>query len=526
MPPLEPLFLQSESLDWALAHIRRYGDTDLFPIPFEYEAHAAIWPAVREFLTGVDVANSETAANWKMMVPKHSAGFRGATQLSPFDALLYSALIYENSGQIEAFRRPKKERIACAYRIEPTPEGVFFGKDTGWNDFHAASDEMSSEENCTHVVCADISDFYNQVSHHRIQGALEQAGIDDNRTRVIERFLGNINARHHSRGIPVEPAVSILLAEACLADVDNVLRQQCRHTRYVDDFRIFCQSEAQAVQALHDLSEYLHTAHRLSLQTAKTFILSKEKFRAEELSDPETEERRAKEAGIVERIKELHVGEYGEWQEVEEEEIKKEEFKIAAEVLQNLFARVVKSRILPLGPARYLLRRAVAIRSRAIFRDLLDNLEKFLPVIREVVLYLTKVQNDKNRHLIGDYLVRLLRESPYGTLPFIQYWTLSVFHRVPASAPEETVFALAQQTHPAIRDRMLALTAAAYCRAEWVRGKKETWANTSPLAQRAIIWSSFALPHEERNHWLQPIRNNADPATRFLADGVFAMGLK
>ena len=125
---------------------------------------------------------------------------------------------------------------------------------------------------------------------------------------------------------------------------------------------------------------------------------------------------------------------------------------------------------------------------------------------------------------IGDYLVRLLRESPYGTLRFIQYWALSLFHRVPASAPEETVFALAQQAHPVIRDRMLALTATAYCRAEWVRGKKETWANTSPLAQRAIIWSSSALPHEERNHWLQPIRNNADPATKFLADGVFALG--
>src|SRR5205823_5637314 len=236
-----------------------------------------------------------------------------------------------------AFRRPKEERIACAYRIEPTPEGMFFGKETGWKDFHAASDEMSSSNSCRHVVCADISDFYNQVSHHRIQGALEQAGIEDNRTRVIERFLGNINAKHHSRGIPVGPAVSILLAEACLADVDNVLRQQYRHTRYVDDFRIFCQSASQAMQALHDLSEYLHTAHRLSLQTAKTFILSKETFRSDELGDPETEERRVKEAGIVERIKKLHVGHYGEWQEVEEEEIKKEEFKVAAEVLQNLF---------------------------------------------------------------------------------------------------------------------------------------------------------------------------------------------
>lgn len=71
---------------------------------------------------------------------------------------------------------------------------------------------------------------------------------------------------------------------------------------------------------------------------------------------------------------------------------------------------------------------------------------------------------------------------------------------------------------------MLALTAAAYGRAEWIRAKKETWANTSPLAQRATIWASRALPRDERSHWLQPIRNNADPATKFLADGVFVLG--
>ena len=172
-----------------------------------------------------------------------------------------------------------EERIACAYRLKLAADGTFFRKETGWSDFHSASDEMSVAEGCTHVVCADISDFYNQISHHRIQGALAQAGIEENRTRVIERFLSNINAKHHSRGIPVGPAVSILLAEACLADVDNFLRQQYRHTRYVDDFRTFCKSHADAVQALHDLSEFLHTAHRLSLQAGKTFILEREKFR-------------------------------------------------------------------------------------------------------------------------------------------------------------------------------------------------------------------------------------------------------
>jgi len=27
-----------EALDWSLAHVHKYGDTDIFPVPFEYEA--------------------------------------------------------------------------------------------------------------------------------------------------------------------------------------------------------------------------------------------------------------------------------------------------------------------------------------------------------------------------------------------------------------------------------------------------------------------------------------------------------
>jgi len=28
-------YLQNNSLDWALQHVLRYGDTDVFPVPFE-----------------------------------------------------------------------------------------------------------------------------------------------------------------------------------------------------------------------------------------------------------------------------------------------------------------------------------------------------------------------------------------------------------------------------------------------------------------------------------------------------------
>ncbi len=35
--------LQPESLDWAFTHTQRFGDTDIFPVPFEYEAIKHSW---------------------------------------------------------------------------------------------------------------------------------------------------------------------------------------------------------------------------------------------------------------------------------------------------------------------------------------------------------------------------------------------------------------------------------------------------------------------------------------------------
>ena len=194
------------------------------------------------------------------------------------------------------FRRPEGERIACAYRLRVSPDGQLFGKETGWKEFHEASQKHAQSDGCTHVVCADIADFYNQVSHHRLQGSLEQAGVPANTSHLVERMLSNINAKHHSRGIPVGPAVSVLLAEAALADVDNFIARKYRHTRYVDDFRIFCGSEEHAIGALHDLCEYLHTAHRLSLQSNKIKILEVADFSKSELHDPEESAERAREA--------------------------------------------------------------------------------------------------------------------------------------------------------------------------------------------------------------------------------------
>jgi hypothetical protein len=285
--------LSQASLDWALTHVLRYGDTDIFPTPFEFDAIAHSWNSIREEVSNIDLRTHQPGPARRILVPKPGGGFRVATQLDPVDSIIYAACLYEAADLIEASRIPANRRIACSYRVEIDANGRFFSATPGWRNFHEHSAELAASEGITHVLVADIADFYNQLSVHRVGNALEEAGIEQQRARDVERLLTLLNAKQ-SQGLPVGPYASILLAEAALNDVDMfLLRKGVQHVRYVDDIRVFCRSRRQAIEIQHDLTEYLHTAHRLSLESYKTSVLYVDRFVREELRDPEEEEKRA-----------------------------------------------------------------------------------------------------------------------------------------------------------------------------------------------------------------------------------------
>jgi len=513
---LKPIYLRTDSLHWSLLHIMRYGDTDIFPVPFEFEAYQSIFPEILKYLTSINLTEHEVNASIKLMVPKSSSGFRAATQLDPLDCLLYTAFVYEMSKEIEDYRIDVKRKIACSYRLDIQPNGQFFQKDNGWNDYHSNSEKLLEDKNCSFVLCADISDFYNQISHHRIQNALSSAKIDENQTRVFERFLNNINALQHSRGIPVGPAASILIAEICLTDVDNfLLRKGYNHTRYVDDFRIFCKSEQDAIQALHDLSDYLYKVHRLSLQSNKTRIYSKNDFRRIELNDPKELEQKAVQERISEFIINLDLPPYMSTEDITI--TNEEEAEFVRMSLKDMIKSLVNSDYLNIGLARYVLRRATLLKSRVIMPALLDNIQKFVPVMRDVAIYLLKNHDKSRPEQIGEVLCYLLQDSDYKNIPFVQYWVLYLMAQKAEFCDILKAINFAEKAYKPISERMLPLIAKNYNIIDWVRSQKEIWSNYSPWAQRAIIWASSILPKDERNHWLKPIINSPIPNISLLA---------
>lgn len=52
--------LSSDSLDWALTHISRFGDTDIFPVPFEFDAIKHGWNWIKAELEKIDLTDYRT----------------------------------------------------------------------------------------------------------------------------------------------------------------------------------------------------------------------------------------------------------------------------------------------------------------------------------------------------------------------------------------------------------------------------------------------------------------------------------
>ena len=204
--------LEPESLNWALSHVLSFGDTDIFPVPFEFSALKYNWNEIQHELLGLDISAYKPNSPRRFPVPKPETGYRVATQLDPIDTLIYTALVYETANLVESYRIPEEQRVACSYRIKTKPNGQLFPSENGWDDFQSKTLEiLDKSSKYEYVVVADIADFYNQINHETLEVILRKAGVSIDRTKTIKSFL-NKNVNGSSKGIPIGPYASIVLA--------------------------------------------------------------------------------------------------------------------------------------------------------------------------------------------------------------------------------------------------------------------------------------------------------------------------
>ncbi|HRX70626.1 MAG TPA: RNA-directed DNA polymerase [Candidatus Competibacteraceae bacterium] len=422
-------------------------------------------------------------------------------QLDPINTLIYTSIAFLISEKVEAARIPEDERVACSYRIGiGKDKGTFFSNGAGYSGFIEKCRELSEEN--SYVLVTDITDFYNQIYVHRLQNAIEYASPElfelSNNT---ERFLLDLNGSV-SQGVPVGPAASIIMAEAVLIDVDNYIRDaKYPHSRYVDDFRIFGNSEVDLRLFLEIITKYLYENHRLTIASGKTEIIPVAEFCEKYLNSPEEVEK-AEIHGALSEINSPVDAYSGSF----EEESAADEGKVRPTVLTELMERVLSSDKLDLGLARHILRKCRMYKIRAISNQVLDNFEFLSPVISDVILYLSKVANATFVERNKDKLVSLFQNVMASEVPFIKEWIEYYIANDPKLLEIQEIRELVMST-ASIRNQ--ASMARNRNMTHWVRGQKANMSHLSPWDRRSLIYSGLALSKAELNGWLNSVEKSS-----------------
>jgi len=455
-----------------------------------------------------------------MPVPKSTDGFRIAHQFDPIESYIYAALAYDFSPKVETTRVHIDQKIACSYRVSVAPDGALFNADSGWHDYHEKSETECQNTNCDWILVTDIADFYNQISHHRVQNALQSAGIEDLRSKSIERYLGLITSTKTSRGIPVGLSPSSVLAEAVLDDLDkHLLGNGIVFTRYVDDLRVFCKTKKDAVNCLEEICSFLYTSHRLTVQSSKTHLFDKEDFLIDHLTRPEDEDEEALQEEIADYFEDESdpFGYTMEELSIDDIEDEGERAKIVANAIKRLYRKTVAKDSVEFGTLKYLLRKATRLRSRSLYPDLFADLSRVIPVFRDFCMYLNSTLNETAADKYKDDLRKFAFESTSSDIQFLRVWTAWLVSKHPYLMDSASAYKLVE--HPKVDHsfRYKALLAKSYNDIAWVRQNKERWMNLGPWDQRAIIWAGSILPKDERHHWLGELANSADPLISVVA---------
>jgi len=170
-------------------------------------------------------------------------------------------------------------KIAFSNRFKVNREGQMFEPDWNYQTFHKHSIRLSGYKKYKYIVLADVADFFPRIYSHPLENALSECTSKSNHVTAVKKLLKSWNFTI-SLGIPVGVQISMLLAELVLDDVDRgLIDNGAKHCRYVDDYRIFCKTQAEAHEYLALLAKILYENHALTLQQNKTMIVQKEIFR-------------------------------------------------------------------------------------------------------------------------------------------------------------------------------------------------------------------------------------------------------
>lgn len=496
------IHVAENSLDWALTHTERYGDTDVFPIPFEFKAIRFAWDELRRNLSRRDLDTRPVEELRRCIAPKGLYSYRVVTQLDPIDFLLFTALTHEIGEELESIRIPAQDNIVHSSRFNPSADGRMFDQDYNYSSFLYKCRVMAEDGSYSYVVVADISDFYPRIYYHRIESTLQLGTEKKDISRGILKLIKGWN-NNVSYGIPVGSAASRLIAEATLDDVDKyLLSANTTYCRYSDDFRIFCKSEAEAYAKLELLASILFENHGLFLQPGKTEIVNMDVFERKYLKTPVTTELLSLREKFGDILDSLGIEDpYGEidYDGLEEEE----KATIDSLNLHGLLVDQIGKVVVDTGILKFVLSRMGQLNQHEGIDNIFDNIYKCYHLIPNIVSYikLLKDLDDKKQDHISGKVIDIISESFVGQLPFNRCWILSLFSDNIMQTPVQNMIQIFNRYTDPFSQRKVILSLGCMKQSYWFRNMKSNVMHLSPWSRRALLAASSCMAADEVKAW-------------------------
>lgn len=544
-PPPQPPKI-APSLKAAIQNIATFGDTDIFPFSFEqhifHDRPDLLQKALEKLHADFDAELAKNPPdNINTLAPVGYTGFRWAAQIDPLWNAYYLALVIEMGPAIERARIPVSEKSVFSYRfIKPEADGRIFDENVNWRAFMETSYGVAEEaakkaaerkaarkagkeeaiedaNDSPYVILCDISDFYSRIYHHRVENALKwlnaKPDVVKRIVEVLQVFSGTV-----SYGLPVGGPASRLLAEIALNSVDKLLRGEgIRFCRFVDDYRIFCDSKEEAYQRLIFLSEKLFN-EGLSLQKTKTRILTAKEFMDESkllMKFNQAEEENVTEEEKLLRLA-IHFDPYSDTRVDDYEKLKEQVSQV--DIAGILGRELEKTRIDPTITKQAIsaLRVLEPEQRKSILSSLLkpENLHTLAPVFSRLMTVLRGLYLDLDsatQDLVDGALIELIEKGSHIIKIDLNLAYLIQVLRRRCSQQTETLFVklFRSNTNPLVR-REIILAWISWRHNHSLTDLKKHFKALSKWERRAFIVGSYILT-DEGKHWRNHNDDSFDP---------------
>lgn len=493
--------LNADSIRWAIQSLAKLGDTDLFPVPVEFRVLADSTETYVADISAIDISMHQPGPFRRFIVPKDDMSYRAATQLDPLDNVIFTAIVHQFGSLVETRRRPVDEKSVFSYRFSPSPDGDLYDANESWNKFWRSCFDRSNKAQAMLVV--DISDFYNQIYHHTIENQLIESKFPNQVTQWILRLLGSASAKS-SRGIPIGPHPTHLLAELSMIPVDNSMAATGMiFCRFVDDIVIFADNQSEARICLYRLAEILDKQQRLHLQKSKTKIYNRTEF--EKYCETMVEDRPIND--LEEKL--IHIiskhSKANPYRTIFLSDLSEEELRaISPEVIEKILSDYLAMAQPDFVRLRWLIRRLAQTRHPAGVSFLLSHFDNLMPALSDICHYFASVGavGGYDYPVIGGELIRILDNEIIQSNEYFQLSILSMFNRAVELDHTSKVLNRYSTSSQELR-REIILTAAASGNSDWLRERKEEFKSMAPWTRRAFLYAAKLLPTDERKYFLR-----------------------